>query len=606
MGCINSRPNESSFIARWDSLSASSGDSNSSDWDVSSTLAYGTPLGTVREMNCSTSLPPVSTPRQLSRTPFKAPQSSQKIVIVRAAGLTFLNEYLIIKYLGKGTSGRVFLCMDVNGGGLYAMKVIRRDVASHALSLKYNKFPLEELHREIYALKMADHQCIVSLKAVIEDQGVGKIVLVMGWAEGGAAISRDQLERGDRLSEEIARLYFRDMVRGLHHLHSKHIIHGDLKPENALMCASGHLVLSDFGCSKDLKGGDEPLNKSNGTPAFLAPEMTLPHARYRGRPADTYALGVCLHIFIFGKVPFTAQTVAELFHIVQTQPLHFPEEPKIPEELRDLLAKMLTKSPKDRITLAEISSHPWVTAMGKYTLQLKDGAVDDLRAEKWLAGMINPGMEVISFPAGASLLNKGHKLGTLLYIVHGECNVIYRLVDDQADCLKEEESGSHMVDVDADNSEDMQIQGSEMLHRDMQPDLDNDSYLITPGRTHRETCRTHREFPEFLTEAIKSAKTVARELHQTSNEYILGKRGPGDFLGEVELFGGGIHNYSRHASIVCTKEMWLIVIPRQDAKEYLARHPLAKQQMAEIVWQRQSEIIKVEAYSRLAGLHLDT
>ena len=58
-------------------------------------------------------------------------------------------------------------------------------------------------------------------------------------------------------------------------------MHGDLKPENVLMSARGNVTLSDFGCSKVIISGNEYLERCNGTPAFLAPEMMKPHSRYR-------------------------------------------------------------------------------------------------------------------------------------------------------------------------------------------------------------------------------------------------------------------------------------------------------------------------------------
>lgn len=72
-------------------------------------------------------------------------------------------------------------------------------------------------------------------------------------------------------------------VRGqaLDYLHSQRVVHGDLKPENVLVSATGTVKLSDFGCSKVIVSGNEYLERCNGTPAFLAPEMMRPNSRYR-------------------------------------------------------------------------------------------------------------------------------------------------------------------------------------------------------------------------------------------------------------------------------------------------------------------------------------
>ena len=71
------------------------------------------------------------------------------------------------------------------------------------------------------------------------------------------------------------------VMQALDYLHFNKVVHGDLKPENVLMSARGQVTLSDFGCSKVLGSGNEYLEKCQGTPAFLAPEMMRPHSRYR-------------------------------------------------------------------------------------------------------------------------------------------------------------------------------------------------------------------------------------------------------------------------------------------------------------------------------------
>lgn len=70
-------------------------------------------------------------------------------------------------------------------------------------------------------------------------------------------------------------------AQALDYLHYNKVVHGDLKPENVLMSARGNVTLSDFGCSKVIISGNEYLERCNGTPAFLAPEMMRPHSRYR-------------------------------------------------------------------------------------------------------------------------------------------------------------------------------------------------------------------------------------------------------------------------------------------------------------------------------------
>lgn len=90
-------------------------------------------------------------------------------------------------------------------------------------------------------------------------------------------------------------------MQGLDYLHSHKIAHGDLKPDNLLLGANGHIKIADFGSSQLTRVGDL-VNRSAGTPAFMAPEMCTGEP-YHARLADVWALGVCLYMFIFGEFP---------------------------------------------------------------------------------------------------------------------------------------------------------------------------------------------------------------------------------------------------------------------------------------------------------------
>ena len=90
------------------------------------------------------------------------------------------------------------------------------------------------------------------------------------------------------------------VMQGLDYLHANHVVHGDIKPDNLLLAADGRVKISDFGSSRILQGTGM-MNKTVGTPAFLAPEVCagLP---YHGRAADVWALGICLYMFVFGAL----------------------------------------------------------------------------------------------------------------------------------------------------------------------------------------------------------------------------------------------------------------------------------------------------------------
>jgi len=88
------------------------------------------------------------------------------------------------------------------------------------------------------------------------------------------------------------------LPQGLDYLHSKSIVHGDLKPDNMLLASDGRVKISDFGSARMVDHGHTTV-RTMGTPAFLAPEM-CEGAPYHGEVADIWALGICLYMFIYG------------------------------------------------------------------------------------------------------------------------------------------------------------------------------------------------------------------------------------------------------------------------------------------------------------------
>ena len=88
-------------------------------------------------------------------------------------------------------------------------------------------------------------------------------------------------------------------LQGLHYLHANKIAHGDLKPDNFLLATNGHIKIADFGSSQLTRVGDL-VNRTAGTPAFMAPEMCNGSA-YQARVADVWSLGISLYMFVFGE-----------------------------------------------------------------------------------------------------------------------------------------------------------------------------------------------------------------------------------------------------------------------------------------------------------------
>eukprot|EP00878_Enallax_costatus_P030765 GHUV01033553.1.p1 GENE.GHUV01033553.1~~GHUV01033553.1.p1 ORF type:complete len:398 (+),score=129.41 GHUV01033553.1:639-1832(+) len=200
-------------------------------------------------------------------------------------GATCINQYVVVKTLGRGSYGKVKLCLNTLDGQLYAIKMMNRSCLVRPLqrprgglrkgtrrSISANSgigagmgggsatspgpsalaaaAEDTDVNREIAILKKLDHPNVVKLYEVIDPPGSQYLMLVMEFLEKGPVLQTHDQTGFDCLPEEVAADYFRQAVAGLEYLHFHKVVHGDLKPENLLVSSNGELKISDFGCSR--------------------------------------------------------------------------------------------------------------------------------------------------------------------------------------------------------------------------------------------------------------------------------------------------------------------------------------------------------------------
>nr|XP_046265913.1 calcium/calmodulin-dependent protein kinase kinase 1 isoform X2 [Scatophagus argus]XP_046265914.1 calcium/calmodulin-dependent protein kinase kinase 1 isoform X2 [Scatophagus argus] len=311
---------------------------------------------------------------------------SKRVSISDSQDCIQLNQYKLKSEIGKGSYGVVKLAYNEDDDKHYAMKVVskkklmkqcgfpRRPPPRGPKAVQGDQpkilGPLERVYQEIAILKKLDHVNIVKLVEVLDDPAEDNLHMVFELMRKGPVM---EVPTDSPLSEEQARLYFRDVILGIEYLHYQKIVHRDIKPSNLLLGDDGHVKIADFGVSNQFEGNDALLSSTAGTPAFMAPE-TLSDTRksFSGKALDVWAMGVTLYCFIFGKCPFIDEYILALHNKIRTKPVEFPETPVISEELRTLILRMLDKNPDTRITIPEIKMDQWVT----------QGAADPLPLEE--------------------------------------------------------------------------------------------------------------------------------------------------------------------------------------------------------------------------------
>ncbi|XP_042074789.1 calcium/calmodulin-dependent protein kinase kinase 1 isoform X4 [Haplochromis burtoni] len=301
-------------------------------------------------------------------SPRRPTVESKRVSISDSQDCIQLNQYKLKSEIGKGSYGVVKLAYNEDDDKHYAMKLVSKKKlvkqcgfprrppprGPKAAQGEQPKLlgPLERVYQEIAILKKLDHVNIVKLVEVLDDPSEDNLHMVFELMRKGPVM---EVPTDSPLSEEQARLYFRDVILGIEYLHYQKIVHRDIKPSNLLLGDDGHVKIADFGVSNQFEGNDALLSSTAGTPAFMAPE-TLSDARksFSGKALDVWAMGVTLYCFVFGKCPFIDEYILALHNKIRTKPVEFPETPKISEELQNLILQMLDKNPDSRISIPEI------------------------------------------------------------------------------------------------------------------------------------------------------------------------------------------------------------------------------------------------------------
>ncbi|KAM4638951.1 maternal embryonic leucine zipper kinase isoform 4-T7 [Amazona ochrocephala] len=211
-------------------------------------------------------------------------------------------------------------------GGFAKVKLGRHLLTGEKVAIKImDKLALgDDLPRvktEIDAMKNLSHQHICQLYHVIETSK--KIFMVLEYCPGGELF--DYIISKDHLSEEEARVFFRQIVSAIAYVHSQGYAHRDLKPENLLIDEEHNLKLIDFGlCAKPKGGLGYHLNTCCGSPAYAAPELIQGKA-YIGSEADIWSMGVLLYALLCGYLPFDDDNVMALYRKIMRGKYSIPK-----------------------------------------------------------------------------------------------------------------------------------------------------------------------------------------------------------------------------------------------------------------------------------------
>ena len=246
-------------------------------------------------------------------------------------------DFDVLTCLGKGSFGTVHLVKQKATGKLFAQKMFRK------ASLTVRKTLIEQTKTERAILENINrHPFIVNLYYAFQDQE--KLYLILEYAQGGELFTHLAAEH--MFPEETAAFYMAEMIVALNYLHETGIVYRDLKPENCLLDADGHLLLTDFGLSKEVAAEEaDRCNSILGTWEYMAPEVI--EGKFYDKAVDWWSLGAVAFDLLTGNPPFTGNNNAKIQEKILKAKIKFPYF--LTPDAKDLLTRLLRRDPRKRL-----------------------------------------------------------------------------------------------------------------------------------------------------------------------------------------------------------------------------------------------------------------
>jgi PAS domain S-box-containing protein len=339
-----------------------------------------------------------------------------------------VDDFAMETRLGKGAFGDVWQGAHVKTGVRYALKIFDK---AHVKETDSIDFVVRE--QKLLALLHEPQACpfLVQIHFAFQDQR--KMYMALTLATGGELYQNMQAMPHNRFNIETARFYIAEIMLAIEWMHSKRVVHRDLKAENVIITGDGHVLVADFGLAKEWDQGQTDLHSTSmiGTPSYMPPEVIResPH----GVGFDFWALGVLLFEMVVGRTPFApadSDDAHGLFVNILMHAPRFPDgwggsldeerpldeeiprarggnpppelEPRLPEEARSIIEGLLTKNPDSR--LGSAASGGWAALKAQPFFSRRSPALPAVKgaARGGGSGVGDPVWALPSFEWGAA------------------------------------------------------------------------------------------------------------------------------------------------------------------------------------------------------------
>ncbi|XP_068582375.1 serine/threonine-protein kinase PLK4 isoform X2 [Cebidichthys violaceus] len=258
-----------------------------------------------------------------------------------------IEDFKVLTLLGKGSFACVYRAKSVKTGLEVAIKTIDKK-AMHKAGM------VQRVINEVEIQCRLKHPSILELYNYFEDSNY--VYLVLEMCHSGE-MSRYLKEREMSFSEDEARHFMHQIVKGMLYLHTHGILHRDLTLANLLLTSNLNVKIADFGLATQLKLPTEKHFTMCGTPNYISPEVATRSAH--GLESDVWSLGCMFYAFLMGHPPFDTDTVKHTLSKVVLGEYEMPGHVSL--EARDLIHLLLQRDPAHRPSLSAVLDHPFMT-----------------------------------------------------------------------------------------------------------------------------------------------------------------------------------------------------------------------------------------------------
>ncbi|HVT44034.1 MAG TPA: protein kinase [Thermoanaerobaculia bacterium] len=255
-----------------------------------------------------------------------------------------LARYEVVRELGKGAMGIVYLAKDPLIGRLVALKTIRPATGDDDEAKEFQ----ERFVREAQAAGILSHSAIVTVHDIGQDPESGVSFIAMEYIEGSNL--KEVLQQGTPFDHFQVAEVVSQVADAIDYAHSKGIIHRDVKPANIILCGEARAKITDFGIAKIASGVSNLTTTGQflGTPNYMAPEQ-IKGTKIDGR-TDIFSLGIVFYEALSRRKPFGGDSLTTISYKIVHEP--FPPlrdiDPSIPEGFEEIIGRCLAKDPADR------------------------------------------------------------------------------------------------------------------------------------------------------------------------------------------------------------------------------------------------------------------